>query len=92
MLLPQELFTEALWIEWFLNYGVVANVKIAELLKRYNLKPKKGKSIDDVYLAFGRGFKNTFGNSALAREQIAEEIDKVCIIARWDFAVDKYKR
>ena len=26
-------------------------------------------------------------NMELAREKIAEEIDKVCIIARWDFAV-----
>ena len=30
-------------------------------------------------------------NMELAREKIAEEIDKVCIIARWDFAVAKYR-
>lgn len=55
------------------------------------MKLKKGKSLDDVRLAVGRGFKDTYGNMELAREKIAEEIDKVCIIARWDFAVAKYK-
>ena len=29
-------------------------------------------------------------NSELAIEQIVEEVDKVCVIARWDFAVGKY--
>lgn len=90
-MLPQELFAEAIWIEWFAHFGVLDKNKTEELLKRYNLKLKKGKSIDDVHLAIGRGFKDTFGNSSLAREKIAEEIDKVCIIARWDFAVSKYK-
>lgn len=33
----------------------------------------------------------TFGDMKLARHQIADEIDKVCIIARWDFAVGRYK-
>lgn len=84
-MLPQELFAEALWLEWFMNYGIVPNTKIQELLRRYNLKPKQGKTIDDVSFTIGRGLKGTFGNSELAREQIAEEIDKVCIIARWDF-------
>lgn len=26
----------------------------------------------------------------LARKQIAEEIDKICIIAKWDIAIVKY--
>ena len=38
----------------------------------------------------GRGLKNTFGNMELARKQIAEEIDKICIIAKWDIAIAKY--
>lgn len=91
MLLPQELLAEALWVEWFINDGVFTNAKITELLQRYNLKPKKGKGIEDIKLAIGRGLKWTFGNSSLARAQIADEIDKVCIIARWDFAVAKYR-
>lgn len=37
------------------------------------------------------GFKGTFGDMCLARHQIADEIDKVCIIARWDFAVSRYR-
>lgn len=91
MRLPQELLAEALWLEWFIHYGALNNIKIVELLKRYNLRLKRGKTIDDVRLAIGRGFKNTFGNSVLAREQIAEEISKVCIVDRWDFMVAKYK-
>lgn len=82
MMLPQDLFSETIWLEWFENYGVLTNVKIGELLQRCNLKLRKGKSIDDVRLAIGRGFKNTFGNSSLVREQIAEEIDKICTISR----------
>ena len=89
MLLPQELFAEAVWLEN--QYGNLTKVKITELLQKYNLKPKNGKSIDDVQLAIDIGYKDTFGNSSLAREQIANEVDKVCIIARYDFAVAKYK-
>lgn len=37
------------------------------------------------------GFKGTFEDMCLARHQIADEIDKVCIIARWDFAVSRYR-
>lgn len=89
MLLPQELFAEAAWFEN--QYGNLTKFKIAELLQKYNLKPKNGKSIDDVQLAIDRGYKDTFGNSSLANEQIANEVDKVCIIARYNFAVAKYK-
>lgn len=89
--LPQELLAEDLWLLWDLSYGVMPLNKIDELLQKNNLKLKKGKTLDDVILIVGRGFKDTFGNMELAREQIAEEIDKVCIIARWDFAAAKYK-
>lgn len=65
--------------------------EIEDLLYRYNLKLKKGKTLEDIRLAVGRGFKNTFGDMCLAREKIAEEVDKICIIARWDFAVSRYK-
>ena len=40
---------------------------------------------------FGRGLKDTFGNTAKQIAQIAEEIDKICIIANWEDAVAKYK-
>lgn len=89
--LPQELFTEAIWLEWFSNSGILKSDKIEKLLQKYNLKLKSGKTINDIKLAFGRGLKNTFGNMELARKQIAEEIDKVCIIAKWDIAIAKYK-
>lgn len=90
-MLPQELFVEAIWAEWFIHFGVLDKNKMKELLRRYNLKLRKGKNIDDVHLAIGRGFKDTFGNSLLAREKIAEEIDKICIIANWEDAVARYK-
>lgn len=88
-LFPQELFTEDLWLRYQGN-GYVGNGKIKELLHRYNLKLRKGETIASVALAVGRGFKDTFGNASLAREQIAGELDKVCTIARWDFAALKY--
>ena len=89
MRLPQELCAEELWLR---NYygGYISAKEIGEILRKNNLKLKKGKTLDDVWLAFGRGLKNIYGNAIKAREQIAEEIDKVCIIARWDFAVEKY--
>ena len=88
--LPQELFAEAIWLEWFANNGYLKTEIIKELLQKYNLKIKKGKTLNDIKLAFGRGLKNTFGNMELARKQIAEEIDKICIIAKWDIAIAKY--
>lgn len=42
-------------------------------------------------MCVGRGFKSTFGDMCLARHKTADEIDKVCIIARWDFAVSRYR-
>lgn len=90
-LLLQELFAETLWIEWYMKNGILKTETIRELLQKCNLKLKSGKSIDDIRLAFGRGLKDTFGNTKLARKQIAKEIDKVCIIANWNFAIAKYK-
>lgn len=90
MLLPQELFAEALWPEWEDHYGVLHSDKTKELLRRYNLKLRKNKSINDIHLAFGRGLKDAH-NSSLQIEQIANEITKVCIIANWEDAVARYK-
>lgn len=41
MLLPQELFAEALWMEWQYYRIPVKIDKIHELLQKYNLKPKR---------------------------------------------------
>ena len=91
MLLPQELMAEQLWLLWYETYGVLPINKIEDLLHRCNLKLKKGKTLKDVRMAVGRGLKDTFGNMDLARQKIAEEIDKICIISRWDFAVGRNK-
>ena len=89
--LPQERLAEALWVLWDISYGVIPLDQAKELMERYNLKLKKGKSLEELRLAVGRGFNNTYGNMILAREQIADEIDKVCVIARWDIAVANYQ-
>lgn len=73
MLLPQELFAEQLWLQWANNHGVISLEFIHESLHRCNLKLRKGKTLQDIRLALGRGFKNTYGNMELARQQIAEE-------------------
>ena len=91
MRLPQELFAEALWLEWDTHYGIIRKEKLSDLLRRYNLKLKKGKPLDDVQLILGRAFKNTPCVSSKQIERIAEETDKVCIIANWEVAVAKYR-
>lgn len=91
MRLPQEMFAEALWLDWFVNYGNISKKKLPELLRRYNLKLKNGKTLDDVRLAIGRALKNTPCVSSKQIERIAEEIDKICIIANWEDAVARYK-
>lgn len=90
MRLPQELFAEALWLEWDTHYGVINKEKLPDLLRRYNLKLKKGKTLDDILLILGRAFKDTFCVFSKQIERIAEETDKVCIIANWEHAVTKY--
>lgn len=91
MRLPQELFAEALWLEWDTHYGVINKEKLPDLLRRYNLKFRKGETLDDVHLIIGRALKNTPCIASKQRERIAEETDKVCIIANWENAVAKYK-
>lgn len=91
MRLPQEMFAETLWLDWFVNYGNISKKKLPELLRRYNLKPKNGKTLDDVRLAIGRALNNTPCVSSKQIERIAEEIDKICIIANWEDAVARYK-
>ena len=91
MRLPQELFAEALWLEWFLHYGNVCEEKLPDLLRRYNLNLIIMKTIDDVKFAFGRAINNTPCVSSKQIDRIAEEIDKVCTIANWEDAVAKYK-
>lgn len=91
MRLPQELFAEALWLEWDTHYGVINKEKLPDLLRRCNLKLRKGKTLDDVHLIIGRALKNTQCIASKQIECIAEETDKVCIIANWENAVAKYK-
>lgn len=91
MRLPQELFAEALWLEWDTHYGVINKEKLPDLLRRYNLKLRKGETLDDVHLIIGRALKNTPCIASKQIERIAEETDKVCIIANWEDAVAKYK-
>lgn len=91
MRLPQELFAEALWLEWDTHYGVINKEKLPDLLRRCNLKLRKGKTLDDVHLIIGRALKNTSCIASKQIERIAEETDKVCIIAHWEDAVAKYK-
>lgn len=89
--LPQERLAEALWLLWDISYGVIPLNEAKKLMERYNLKLKKGKTLEELRLAVGRGFNNVQGNMALARKQIADEIDKVYVIARWDIAVANYQ-
>lgn len=91
MRLPQELFAEALWLEWDTHYGVINKEKLPDLLRRCNLKLRKWKTLDDVHLITGRALKNTSCIAFKQIERIAEETDKVCIIANWEDAVAKYK-
>lgn len=92
-LLPQELFAEALWGEWQYNSMPPKTCKIKELLRRYNLKPKKGTTDNDLSLIIGRALKGVCThNSNVQISKIAEETDRICIIARWDFAVARYRK
>lgn len=91
-MLPQELFAEALWMEWQYKRIPVNINKIHELLQRYNLKPKKDITDNDLSLIIGRALKGVCTqDSRIQISKIAEEVDRICIIARWDFAVGKYK-
>lgn len=92
MLLPQELFAEALWMEWQYNRIPVKIDKIYELLQKYNLKPKNDITDNDLSLIIGRALKGVCTHDSRVQiSKIAEEVDRICVIARWDFAVSKYK-
>lgn len=73
------------------SYGNVCKKTLPDKLRRYNLKLRKGKTLDDVKLTIGRALKGTSCIPSKRIELIAEEIDKVCIIANWDDMIAKYK-
>lgn len=81
MYLSQDKFAEKVWLEN--QYGFLTKEKIESIMKDCNLKYRKNKVINDLYVAIGNGYK-TFGNSEKVLEQIAEEIDKVLIRSRWE--------
>lgn len=87
MRLPQELFAEALWLEWDNHYGIIHKEKLPDLLRRYNLKLKKEKTLDDIQLAFGRGLKDTFGNTAKQIEHWMDVIKELFITKKWMMAI-----
>lgn len=89
MRLPQEIFAEELWLKWSCG-EVITSSKMLELLKKNNLKLKKGKTLADMQLLFGRAFKNCPNSSTNQISQIAEEVDKICIISNWIYANWKY--
>ena len=70
MRLPQELFAEALWLEWDIHYGIIHKEKLPDLLRRYNLKLKKEKTLDDIQLAFGRELGNI-----IITKKLVEQMD-----------------
>lgn len=89
--LPQDLLAEAMWCEWAFNHGIVREDRIKELMIRYNLKPKKGRTVTDVALIIGKRDIQLYKSSTVAIAKIAEEIDKLCVIARWEQAIAQYK-
>ncbi len=89
--LPQELFAEALWIEWQYRRIPMKIKKIYELLQRYNLKPKKNTTDNDLSFIIGRALKGVCThNSSIQISKIADEVNRICVIARMDFAVSRY--
>lgn len=72
---------------------VVFTIKGRRLVSKYydSELNKMGISMPKVGDKNFQGLKDTFGNTAKQIEQIAEEIDKICIIANWEDAVAKYK-
>lgn len=84
MILPQGKLAERIWLET-MYIGYVSKTKAEEWILRCNLKYKKDKNYNDLIIAIGNGFKDTFGDNKKALEQLAEELDKVLTIRRWDF-------
>ena len=90
-MLPQEIFAEALWLEWDFHGVPVSIAKIHTLLQRYNLKPKRDTTDNDLSLIIGRALKHCRTHTAKEEiDKIAEETDRLCTIARYDMAVAKY--
>lgn len=90
-LLPHELFAHALWIEWQYHFMPPKTCKIKELLQRYNLKPKKGTADNDLSLIIGRALKDIgTHDSSIEISRTAQEVDRICVIARWDLVVARY--
>lgn len=84
MQLLQDKFAEKIWLENQHN-GNLTQMKVEAMMVECNLKYRKGKTYNDLVVAIGNGYKNSFGKSKIVREQLAEEIDKVLIRKRWDF-------
>lgn len=90
-MLPQEIFAEALWLEWQYHSIQPSICKIHTLLRRYNLKPKRNTTDNDLSLIIGRALKHCRTHTSKEQiDKIAEETDRICTIARWDFAVARY--
>lgn len=90
MSVPQELFAETLWMEW--QYGRVSVDAIHKLLQKYNLKPQKDITDNDLYLVIGRALKGACTHDSRVQiNKIAEEVARICVIARWNLVVSKYK-
>lgn len=83
MILPQDKLAEQIWLECK-RIGFVSKAKAEELMSRCNLKYKKDRNYNDLIIAIGNGFKNAFGNNKKELDQLAEELDKVLTIRRWD--------
>lgn len=91
--LPQELFAEAIWLEWFANNGYLKTEIIKELLQKYNLKLKKGKTLNDIKLACGYSVYCHGWNNDQIKEEIAEaqgkKVEEVEVVL---FAFKTYAR
>lgn len=61
-------------------------------LVKVQLKAPKGITDNDLSLIIGRALEGICThNSSVQISKIAEEVDLICIMSRWDFAVAKYK-
>lgn len=90
---PQELFAEALWTEWQYRRIPASVERTRELLRRFNLKPKKATTDNDLDLLVGRALKGVCSlKSAVQIEAIASETDRICVIADWEDAVATYRK
>lgn len=84
MQLLQDKLAEKIWLENQHN-GNLTQMKVEAMMVECNLRYRKGKTYNDLVVAIGNGYKNSFGKSKVVLEQLAEEIDKILIRKRWDF-------